>query len=219
MAFDIFKKKEVIESSNTEKSDHDIVEDFGNYVQGEINPNNLTLSSFENNFQELTNNDDDLIPDRAEINTNNEKINLNNNIDISYDSFVENNNQAPISENDNIINESNINYDNQNIHNINNYDYNPIINNLENAQINIQNSQDVNEVLSNIHKQSNQEQLKYEEPTIVQNDINTKPVNHVPTIKEQYQYNDVDPGYKRCPKCGQRMREDYKQCFVCGMMI
>ena len=27
---------------------------------------------------------------------------------------------------------------------------------------------------------------------------------------------DVAPGYKACPKCGQVMREDYKQCFVCG---
>ncbi len=26
----------------------------------------------------------------------------------------------------------------------------------------------------------------------------------------------VEEGFRRCPKCGQKMREDYRQCFVCG---
>ena len=32
-------------------------------------------------------------------------------------------------------------------------------------------------------------------------------------ISDQVQ---VEPGYKICPKCGQKMREDYRLCFVCG---
>ena len=32
-------------------------------------------------------------------------------------------------------------------------------------------------------------------------------------------YESVEPGFKRCPRCGQKLRDDYKQCFVCGTWL
>lgn len=32
-------------------------------------------------------------------------------------------------------------------------------------------------------------------------------------------FGDTEPGFKRCPKCGQKLRDDYKQCFVCGTWL
>lgn len=53
-----------------------------------------------------------------------------------------------------------------------------------------------------------------------------KPVQNIQTVQQPIEQNekqfsiptnqDIAPGYKACPKCGQVMRDDYKLCFVCG---
>ena len=49
-----------------------------------------------------------------------------------------------------------------------------------------------------------------------ENNIDVEQLNNIPDTNLTSHITDVSPGFKRCPKCGQKMREDYKQCFVCG---
>ena len=110
--------------------------------------------------------------------------------------------------------------------------YNPIINELQNSNNNIQNSQDINTVLSNIMGQKQQGSVDVQDNSDNINGNNTPTwnnnfsnmnLNPQAETKEQVSspqaMPDVEPGYKRCPKCGQKIREDYKQCFVCGTMF
>ena len=83
--------------------------------------------------------------------------------------------------------------------------------NINNIEETINESQDINVVLRNTYNNSNSKKSNdILETNTVQNFSST------PIIENQYQNSDVDPGYRICPKCGQKIREDYKQCFVCG---
>ncbi len=281
MAFNFFKKKEVIESNDENKSNNDIVQDFGELIKNNSfdidnnNNNNSEFTSFDSSFNEKINDGNMSISDTKQINTENSDIlqeqreDIENNLtqnfyqlgtinDVSSVSevfrisfnesakstkkriTVEENNTASIKndnctddvdssedddkisnisnniENDNdVINNSQIEL--SNIQDINNYNYNPIIDSLENVQGSIENSQDINVALSNIYK-----------TTVLKEDNNEQNISEqTKSIKGTSNYNDVyieddisvDPGYKRCPKCGQIIREDYKECFVCGTKL
>ena len=52
--------------------------------------------------------------------------------------------------------------------------------------------------------------------TVVEEQFEQTPIEEE---EEEPEDLDVDPGYKRCPQCGQKIREDYKQCFICGKMF
>lgn len=242
MAFDIFKKKEVIENSDIEKSNNDIVEDFGTYINNNVENNNgeLNISSFESNFAENIGNQEPSIsvPEQVDfsnpiIDTNSsyhtyEEKNYHNfdtsiatdtnedNFDISK-SIMSNNFNDKNTQDNNIPNNLPVVEDNFNSNlNINDYDYNPIMDNLENEKNNIKNSQDINAVLSNLHKKNtnNTENQTQQIPQNQSSSFIEKKVEPIPTY-----FDDVDPGYKKCPNCGQKMREDYKQCFACGTMF
>lgn len=247
MAFNFFKKKEVIETNNEDKVNNDIVEDFGTFIKNTNTDNNdLTISSFDINFKEEINDERDLMTNPQPINTTNNISNISNSVDTSFNEeiasnmytdsniFPISNNSIPIVENQTLINDWNSNLsdiynteinDNivtnsqveDNIHNINNYNYNPIMDNLENVQDNIKSSQDVNVVLSNLYKTTEQKDNNTQQDIPTENhDIEHTSIFGETSIQDTF---DIDPGYKRCPKCGQKMQEDYKQCFVCGTMF
>jgi len=224
MAFNLFKKKEVIKDINKDKVNNDIVEDFGNFIKN--NNNEIPISSFDSNFNEeiINNNSITTMPDienttlnikenpiddmlMSQTNIDNNSTNFDNNVDITYNIGK---NTEEIEESNEIENNST-----PDINNINNYDYNPIINNLEHVQNNIKNSQDINIALSNLHK-SKKTDIE-QDLTILEDEINQDTTSI--DMTSQYMDMSVDPGYKICPKCGQRIREDYKECFVCGTKL
>ena len=89
MAFDIFKKKEVIENSDNEKSNDDIVEDFGTYINNNIKNNSgeLNISSFESNFVENVGNQESSTSIPEQVNFSNSIIDTNSN----YQTYEEKN--------------------------------------------------------------------------------------------------------------------------------
>lgn len=220
MAIDFFKKKDVM--NYIEKNNNDIVEDYGNF----INNNESTIFSFDSNFNEDIGYNSEPIPSIEQINYSNDIVSENNQIVESNDIYSdiqteEHNNfndteiQTGFDPIDDIQPELNNNYNS--VQNINNYDYNPIIDNMENAENNIKNSEDINVAFSNMYKNNKQKENKITEKIQEQKE-DDEYENNTPVIIES-DYTDVDPGYKKCPKCGQKIREDYKQCFNCGNMF
>ncbi len=234
MAFNLFKRKEkeIIEDNNAGNS-KDIVSDFGNFVNNQMSPNmneKNTISSFDNNYNES-------ITSEFENNLKpNKVVNISNNFESSYGENIDNDNNnifpTPNTLNNFQNNEERV------VRNFNPYlnevesdtsinipkeqpkleeqpnmevlpkDYNPIMNDLEQIPNSIKNSQDINIAMSNIMKKEKEESLN-----------DSSPNNNDNQTQTNINLNDVDPGYKRCPKCGQKIREDYKQCFVCGTMF
>lgn len=196
MAFNFFKKKEkeIFENDNTE-NEKDIVNDFGNFVTHQMSSNINevnTISAFDNNYNEMIVSDDtNNLNDQSEE-PHEERIVTNFN---PYENDVPTSNKI----------ESTISTPNS----FDNLEpgYNPIMDSLEQIPNSIQDSKDINDVMSNMFK-------KEEKVDNINQVINNTPVNI-----SNNQSNDVDPGYKRCPKCGQKIREDYQQCFVCGTML
>ncbi|MBE6153178.1 MAG: zinc ribbon domain-containing protein [Firmicutes bacterium] len=205
MAFNFFKKKEEMEFQDS-KNKNDIIEDFGSSAE------EYKITSFDSNFNEAINEEErnntisDLELQDSKINeiksfdtnavieeTNNENTNL-----IDENVQIDNTNEYNNNVNDN-------NY--SPVNNINNYEYNPIMDNMEQIQDNIKNSEDIGDALSKLHnKKSSNEEKKHK-----------KVVNDV-ILHTNLDY-DTDPGYKKCPKCGQKVREDYKECFMCGAKL
>ena len=234
MAFNLFKRreKEIIEDNNAGNS-KDIVSDFGNFVNNQMSPNmneKNTISSFDNNYNES-------ITSEFENNLKpNKVVNISNSFESSYGENIDNDNNnifpTPNTLNNFQNNEERV------VRNFNPYlnevesdtsinipkeqpkleeqpnmevlpkDYNPIMNDLEQIPNSIKNSQDINIAMSNIMKKEKEESLN-----------DSSPNNNDNQTQTNINLNDVDPGYKRCPKCGQKIREDYKQCFVCGTMF
>ena len=134
---------------------------------------------------------------------------LNNNIG-TYDEIRENKDDEQAS---NVIQNDNTNYS---------------VNQLDEITNNITKIEDVNIALSNIYNKDKQESIKYDYNINEQKDLTRETyseqnyssnLSQIPVYDKPYLDSDVDPGYKRCPKCGQKIREDYKQCFVCGTML
>lgn len=234
MAFNLFKQKEVIENNDTEKNNNDIVDDFGIFMKQEkINENDLKILSFESNFEENICEEVNELNNIHQVNKVNSNVNHSINFDTSFSDNVnttsnyqvqnESNIEPFVSNSNNIQKTEDIQSNdlaseyqdlNTNLSNINNFDYNPIMDNLDKSKNNIENSQDVNDVLSNLHNSNSSAPIQTDKIT-----FNTENISNFYSENPITQISDVDPGYKRCPKCGQRMREDYKQCFVCGTMI
>ena len=223
MGFNIFKRKEkeIISSDNANNS-NDIVDDFSSFVESKTNINNTTqknksdsIFSFDSNFSEGIGSSYE-INDSNSIIDDNKKENLNNNFQYSYNEEINENSyenlQSFIPYNNNLetyasINEEDIEQPDV-VEETNN---NNLVENINNIEETINESQDINVVLRNTYNNSNSKKSNdILETNTVQNFSST------PIIENQYQNSDVDPGYRICPKCGQKIREDYKQCFVCG---
>lgn len=78
--------------------------------------------------------------------------------------------------------------------------------------------------IDNIQPQNieNSVQVEEEVPPTIENKVEeiTLP-NTENKIEEEHKFIindniDVEPGFKICPKCGQKIRDDYRLCFVCG---
>ena len=193
---------------------------FNNDYSNNLNntePLNLS-NNFEASYTEEINN---------ELNTSSlNQVEVNSNIETvqPFNPYLNNTETY-----DDIKNED-VEIDNQSILN-QNIIQNDTINNLNEISNNIKNSQDINVALSNLYgnkdnnndtislkNTSDEKQDNYNiEPKIEEN--YSEPTISMPVYKNPYQYSDVDPGYKLCPKCGQKIREDYKQCFVCGTVF
>lgn len=238
MAFNVFKKKEVIKDNPESKNDKDIVQDFGELIKN--NSFDLETSEqeiqFNNNLQSEENITNTIEKQNMELyifNTINKIQDVSNMFEISYDESVKTSNKElktsePINNSieikssfndlkdeknipvkEEVVPENNIpEYDNVNINNLN---YNPIIDSLENVQKNIYNSEDVNIALSNIYGTTVHKEEKEENEQSILNQVNNTPI-----IMSEDDDIDIEPGFRRCKKCNQKIREDYKECFVCG---
>lgn len=247
MKFNIFKRKEkevITESDN--KQSNDIVEDFGSFMTKKALISNIetkkpTISSFESNFTEEINNRESFENNYSQVeqNTNlnqtfnesysegtienptyvNENTNYENQVEIEQENISSFNpylniieTYSDLKENETLKPEEPLN-DGLSINNINNINN---TNEITNIEKNINNSQDVNEVLTNIYKKNNSNQIIPDEN---KNETIQEPTPSMPVYTNPYKNSVTDPGYKICPKCGQKIREDYKQCFVCGTII
>ena len=174
-------------------------------------------NNFETSYNENVSSDisisDTTIQDQI-LSYENQNINpfnpyLNNNIG-TYDEIKE---AKANEQTSNIIQNDNMNYS---------------VKQFDEITSNIEKSEDVNVVLSNIYNKDKQESIKYDYNINEQNDLtqenyveqsHSSHISQMPVYDNPYMDSDIDPGYKRCPKCGQKIREDYKQCFVCGTML
>jgi len=223
--------KSTIESENSSQSISSFETNFSENVSDNNlnndsynNFNNIDENKLYNNFEtsyaeEINNND------LHTSNLNHEEV-VNSNIEINQPFNPYLNNTETYDDVKNVPEK----IDNQSIINPNTTQ-NTTITNLNEISNNIQNSQDINVALSNLYgnKDNNndsvslgntsaEKQDNYNiEPKIEENHTESTP--SLPVHKNPYQYSDVDPGYKLCPKCGQKIREDYKQCFVCGTIF
>jgi len=93
-----------------------------------------------------------------------------------------------------------------------------LIPNNDNIQNNgINNTVELPPIIDPITSQNNVEPQENSDiqPQEVQKeiDINNNEHEHKFIISDEI---DVEPGFKICPKCGQKIRDDYRLCFVCG---
>lgn len=225
MAFD--RKKEVIKNT-TKLERNDIIADFGMYSNSNnTNDENLNFSSFESNFKEEVSGIPSLIEESSPVDIqnsidsftksfdqNNSVITPANNNTLQENNIIKNLNN-PIEEINNVNIETDLpiqkNINEVNI--INNYDYNPIMNSIENIPKSIDNSEDINVALSNLDGlKSKKEEIKFEREKPQSQFMNYD-------IDNNFEEFDIEPGFIRCPKCGQKIREDYKECFICGTTL
>ena len=198
----LFKKKEVI--NDTKKIEaNDVVSDYGLYINNNTNDNgNLNFSSFESNFNE----DYDEMPNLIEKSSTNE-------IQNSVDLFTNQNNDVELPINTNVVEENTNEQLYKPINDINNdYNFNPIMNNIENIPKNIENSRDINDALSELNGLKPKDEIEFEKERLESQFMNYD-------IDNNFEEFDVEPGFIRCPVCGQKIREDYKECFMCGAKL
>lgn len=72
----------------------------------------------------------------------------------------------------------------------------PVSSELISSQINIEEKENIE--IDNTQKTVEPDKTEHEHKFIISDNI------------------DVEPGFKICPKCGQKIRDDYRLCFVCG---
>lgn len=240
MKFNIFKRKEKeIISGDNDLNSNDIVDDFGSFVSkkmsDQIETESAQISSFKNNYSEGIGNSKEIIT--TSNNTQDEpKQNITNNFDSSYNDEI-----TSVTYNDNISEEpiesfsDNIQAFNPYLNDMDKYSdlketeeinqnpinnqnsYSTVTNDFNEVTNNIYKSEDVNVALSNIYNNSKAHNIEKEQ--VILDNVKTNTTQNVgttPIIENDYKNSDVDPGYRICPKCGQKIREDYKQCFVCG---
>ena len=240
MRFKLFKGK-VVTEENDETKNNDILDDFTAYERNKELEKNIddTISSFQVNFSEgIDNKTNNNLDSNISISKEEENDSLNN-LTFSYNDIDEksssDDSNYPGQTNTEIYN---IEPFNPYINNMGTYDDFNNQNEIEQEDTNnqntfddyseheptidISNSEDVNVALSNIYNQSVTDNKTEDSKPIMENIVNTsekKNIVSTPIYENPYKNSITDPGYKICPKCGQKIREDYKQCFVCGTII